>query len=41
VPAGLELFPLLWEVLGDDKNIPDRNPEYPGSLMAMSMFLLS
>lgn len=41
VPEGLKLFPVLWEVLGDDKNIPDRNPEYPGSLMAMSAFLLS
>jgi hypothetical protein len=39
VPEDMLLFPLLWEVLGDDKNIPDRNPEYPGSLMAMSVFL--
>lgn len=39
VPDGLQLFPLLWEVLGDDKNIIDRNPEYPGSIMAMSLFL--
>lgn len=39
VPEGMQLFPLLWEVLGDDKNIKDRNPEYPGGVMAMSMFL--
>ena len=39
VPEGLKLFPVLWEVLGDDKHIPDRNPEYPGSVMAMSTFL--
>jgi hypothetical protein len=38
VPEGMKLFPLLWEVLGDDKNIRDRNPEYPGSVMAMSLF---
>lgn len=39
VPEGLTLFPLLWEVLGDDKNVRDNNPEYPGAVMAMSMFL--
>ncbi len=39
LPEGAEMFPLLWEVLGDDKNIPDRNPLYPGSLLAMSMFM--
>ena len=39
VPEGLKMFPLLWEVLGDDKHVPDRNPEYPGSVMAMSVFL--
>lgn len=39
LPEGTELFPVLWEVLGDDKNIPDRNPLYPGSLLAMSMFM--
>lgn len=39
VPDGMQLFPMLWEVLGDDKNIKDRNPEYPGSIMAMSLFL--
>ena len=38
VPEGLKMFPLLWEVLGDDKNIRDRNPEYPGGVMAMSLF---
>jgi hypothetical protein len=38
LPEGSEMFPLFWEVLGDDKNIPDRNPLYPGSLLGMSMF---
>lgn len=39
VPEGSQMFPLFWEVLGDDKNIPDNNPLYPGSLMGMSMFV--
>ncbi|MCA9780325.1 MAG: hypothetical protein KC800_26550, partial [Candidatus Eremiobacteraeota bacterium] len=38
LPEGSEKFPLFWEVLGDDKNIPDRNPMYPGSLLGMSFF---
>ena len=38
LPEGSEKFPLFWEILGDDKNIPDRNPMYPGSLMGMSFF---
>ena len=37
LPDNFELFPVLWEILGDDKNIPDKNPLYPGSLTAMSM----
>lgn len=39
LPQGAEMFPLLWEVLGDDKNVVDRNPMYPGSLVTMSMFM--
>jgi hypothetical protein len=38
VPEGMQMFPVLWEILGDDKNIPDHNPEYPGNVMAMSLF---
>lgn len=39
MPEGAELFPLFWEILGDDKNIPDKNPYYPGSLLGMSLFV--
>lgn len=39
LPQGSESFPLLWEVLGDDKNIPDNIPFYPSCLLGMSMFL--
>lgn len=39
VPEGLQMFPVLWEILGDDKNVPDRNPEYFGNVMGMSTFL--
>ena len=39
MPEGTTMFPLLWEVLGDDKNIPDNNPLYPSSVMGMSMFI--
>jgi hypothetical protein len=38
LPEGSQMFPLFWEILGDDKNIPDRNPLYPGSLVGMSLF---
>ena len=39
LPEGTEAFPIFWEILGDDKNIPDRNPMYPGSILGMSWFL--
>ncbi|MGE0494922.1 MAG: hypothetical protein AB7S38_37275 [Vulcanimicrobiota bacterium] len=39
LPSELGLFPVLWEIFGDDKNIPDRNPLYPGSVAAMSVFI--
>ena len=39
LPAGAEWFPILWEVLGDDKIVPDRNPYYPSSLMILSLAL--
>lgn len=39
LPDGMTMFPLLWEVLGDDKNIPDNNPLYPSSLLGMGMFV--
>lgn len=39
LPEDAELFPLFWEILGDDKNIPDRNPYYPSSLLGMSMYV--
>jgi hypothetical protein len=39
LPEGSEKFPIFWEVLGDDKNIPDRNPMYPSSLLGMSFFV--
>lgn len=39
LPEGTETFPLFWEILGDDKNVPDKNPMYPGSVLGMSWFL--
>jgi len=38
LPEGCDMFPICWEILGDDKDIPDRNPLYPASLLGMSLF---
>ena len=39
MPEGTEWMPLLWELLGDGKNIPDNDPLYPGSVLAMSLHM--
>ena len=39
LPEGAEELPLLWEILGDDKLVPDNNPMYPSSLLALSLFV--